>query len=178
MAKIKNWNSCTPAEQIERYEHVVEVLKSMTPHERREHWNMSLWGVATECGTVHCAAGKCGLTPWFIKRGLKLKPTPLEKLIWKDHEGNTIIPNALGDSEEIGGAGSFEGGDNAVERFFGAVGTDSIFTNDELRPVSEVINEVKLYIKHLKALPKLVKKFREDNGHAPERWDIPFELDQ
>jgi hypothetical protein len=56
---------------IERWEKGLEVLKTMTPHERTNHFNMAAWGVKTDCGTVACAAGHFSLVPWFRKRGFR-----------------------------------------------------------------------------------------------------------
>ena len=57
---------------LDRWNNAVRVLTALTPHERRKHFDMSNWGQKTACGTVACAAGFCGLDPWFRRRGLKL----------------------------------------------------------------------------------------------------------
>lgn len=62
----------TKKQLIERWENCLRVLKALTPHERRKHWDMSWWGEKTDCGTVACAAGHCGLDPWFRRRGFQL----------------------------------------------------------------------------------------------------------
>lgn len=54
---------------IERWENVQRVLKALTPHERRHHFEMQSWGHKTDCGTVACVAGHCSLDPWFRRRG-------------------------------------------------------------------------------------------------------------
>jgi hypothetical protein len=69
---MKDWFSITPREKIERWENVLRVLKGLTPHQRAHHWDMESWGYNTHCGTVACAAGHCGLDPWFRRRGFKL----------------------------------------------------------------------------------------------------------
>jgi hypothetical protein len=73
---MKTWDECSKKEQIERWENAVRILKSLTPHQRKEHFDMSHWGAKTPCGTVACAAGHCGLDPWFRKRGFKMDFVP------------------------------------------------------------------------------------------------------
>jgi hypothetical protein len=61
----------TTKQLIERWENVLRVLRALTPHQRRKHWNMETWGTKTECGTVACAAGHCAMDSWFRRRGFK-----------------------------------------------------------------------------------------------------------
>lgn len=131
---MKHWDDCTPAQQIERWENVERVLKGLSPHERRKHWDMASWGYKTECGTVACAAGHCGTDPWFRRRGFKLRPTSVD-VRYDDIAG--------------GGFGEF---DNFVEPqdFFGWTGTEDIFLNQKRRSVAQVIREVRAYIKKLR----------------------------
>lgn len=70
--KMKLWNDCTPVQQIERIDQAARVVENLPEHERRKHWDMGKWGLKTECGTVACAAGHCGLDTWFRRRGLQL----------------------------------------------------------------------------------------------------------
>lgn len=60
---------------IERWENALRVLRQMTPHERKRHFDMSSWGVVTDCGTVACLAGHCSLDPWFRRRGFSADTT-------------------------------------------------------------------------------------------------------
>src|SRR6267378_1550966 len=69
---MKHWDDITPKEQIARWEQVLRVLRGLTKHERKKHFNMGFFGQKTSCGTVACAAGHCGLDPWFRRRGFKL----------------------------------------------------------------------------------------------------------
>lgn len=56
---------------VESWEQALRVLQQMTPHERKNHFDMRSWGHRTDCGTVACLAGHCYLDPWFQKnRGL------------------------------------------------------------------------------------------------------------
>jgi len=55
---------------IERWTQALRVLRELTPHERREHFDMKYWGKKTECGTAACLGGWCALDPWFRRRGL------------------------------------------------------------------------------------------------------------
>jgi hypothetical protein len=133
---MKNWNDCTKAQQVERWENVLRVLRALTPHERREHWNMARWGVETDCGTVACAAGHCGLDTWFRRRGLILEPAA----------------GVFGSFRGFKDGGGMAGGAVATQAFFGHTGCRSIFWNNMPRPVSDVIKEVRAYIKTLQAI--------------------------
>lgn len=126
---MKSWEKCSHAERIERWENAIRVLQGLSRHERRKHWNMGWWGNKTACGTVACAAGHCGLDPWFRERGLKMDFT--ESVMYGKTWWDTDF-----DSED-------------VERFFGENGTNSIFFRSQHRPVSAVIKEIKRYLKSL-----------------------------
>ncbi len=54
---------------IARWENALRVLKKMTPHERKKHFDMGTFGDQTPCGTVACLAGHCSLDPWFRRKG-------------------------------------------------------------------------------------------------------------
>lgn len=163
MTKIKQWDDCTRAERIERWVNVERVLKAMTPHERRKHFDMGTFGTATPCGTVACAAGQCGLDAWFIKRGLELQTIVLTQ-------------DEIEDDVDVDLDFKGNGYGDVVEEFFGQVGSDTIFYDTRQRPVSMVIKEVQHYIRYLKAYPTLVKqfrvKFKVDKGFAPDEDDI------
>lgn len=119
---------------VERWEQCLRVLKALTPHERRRHWDMGWYGTKTECGTVACAAGHCGLDPWFRRRGFKMDFMRMDY--------------GLGDIEWL-----MDISDD--EEFFGEIGSQNIFHNSKLRPVSQVIKEVKAHIQWLRANPDL-----------------------
>jgi hypothetical protein len=139
MARFKHFDDITPAEQIKRWSEALRVMINLTPHERKKHFNMEFWGVKTECGTIACAAGHCGLDPWFKRQGFKLLPAVVEK--------------GLSLEDYYGGAGDFEDtpGSDTVHDFFGYVGSEDIFYNDRKRPVTRVIKEIEAYINVLKA---------------------------
>lgn len=139
MAKFKRFDSCTLQEQIARWNNVIRVLEALPPHERRNHWDMSTWGHKTECGTVACAGGHCGVDPWFNKHGLKL----------------TIDNNYLSGSSTFG---------DMVIRFFGDEGSDAIFGNSDQRSVSQVIREVKIFIHYIKAKHEVLKALKKMEG--------------
>lgn len=122
---MKSWDDCSSAERIERWENVLRVLRALTPHQRREHFDMSIWGKETPCGTVACAAGHCGLDPWFRRRGFKL---------------HFFNPRKM--------SGAIINIDNSRE-FFGNEGTDNIFLGDE-NTVPAVIKQVRQHIEQLK----------------------------
>jgi hypothetical protein len=118
---MKDWFSITPREKIERWENVLRVLKGLTPHQREHHWDMESWGYNTHCGTVACAAGHCGLDPWFRRRGFKLN-----------------VNHPLMTS-------------HAATDFFGSPGYYGIFVNvHTLRTVPQVIAAVKRHIRDLR----------------------------
>lgn len=123
---MKAFTSCTKKQQIERWENVLRVLRSLTPHQRRRHWNMQIIGAKTECGTVACACGHSSLDPWFRRRGYA-----------GYFEENNRYPGRV----DLCTPDEYE--------FFGAEGTDGIFFNTDIRPVGMVIKEVKAYIKKL-----------------------------
>ena len=111
---------------IEIWTNVERVLDAMPEHERQHHWDMSQWGEKTDCGTVACAAGHCGLDPWFNERGFKLV---------FDKHGESKISD--------------------VPAFFGFTGANRIFFNPEKRPVEKVLAEVREYIDELRKLDAL-----------------------
>lgn len=135
---MKNWTDCTKKERIARWENVERVLSEMTPHERRKHWNMGTWGKKTDCGTIACAAGHCGLDPWFRRREFKLNfrmtPGGCEAENCELCKDEPLAPVAI---------------ISDVHDFFG---DNNIFFNGAHRPVSKVIKEVRAYIKELKAV--------------------------
>jgi hypothetical protein len=146
--KFKSWNDCTFAEKVERWENVVRVLSKMTPHERKKHFDMAQWGIATQCGTVACAAGHCGMDPWFIQRGFELLPAKDKETLRVYEEGNL-------DS----GWGRFKNGVSADDFFgYGYIGCGTIFYNTESRSVATVIKECKAYIKQMTKRKKEIEK--------------------
>lgn len=146
---MQTFHQISHAKQIERWEHAYSVLKKMSPHDRREHWDMGNWGVLTECGTVACAAGQCGLDPWFRKRGLKLQFVAWSPETRKYEHSNKV-------SEDTSVKSTF---DSDVQSFFG-YGAENIFYNGTNRPVSVVMQEIKLHIRLLKKLGR-AEKFKD-----------------
>lgn len=115
--------------QIERWEQCARVLETMPEHERTQHWDMGTFGTHTACGTVACAAGHCGLDPWFRDRGFQLN----------------FIKCSCGDP--YCSVQRF----STPQLFFGDKGTERIFLNCKSRPVEAVLAEVREYIAELKA---------------------------
>lgn len=164
LPKIKDFDDISHKEQIERYLRCISVLKKLPKHAREKHWDMSVWGRQTGCGTVTCAAGTCGLDPWFIKRGLKLEfPKISLKEIKKReaaarqeaiNDGHTNEADIIEYVNNSFDSDSFFKGYAepvaAVRAFFGYDGTDKIFTNGENRSVNDVIEELETYVKLLK----------------------------
>ena len=137
--KVKTFDDISFAEKLARWQSAERVLTGLPKHVREQHWGMEHWGVQTECGTVACAAGHCGLDPWFIKRGFKLLPIKFEKLLKEEFgnefdrkqdrvlQGLTKIPETLAEANPFiqHGQGAFANGIN-VEDFFGMVATLSL----------------------------------------------------
>lgn len=132
-------------ELIERWVNVERVLAAMPEHERQHHWDMSTWGKKTTCGTVACAAGTCGLDPWFRERGFKLD---------FDRSGGHKITD--------------------VGSFFGLEGSQRIFFDSRQRPVETVLAEVREYVGELQRLqaltaglelPAIGAEWPEQGGH-------------
>jgi hypothetical protein len=142
---MKHWSDCSLKEKIERWEHVITVLKAITPHERRKHWNMGTYGEETACGTIGCAAGFVARDPWFKRRGFKM----VREII------SVEKAKQYGYSDEMlttWGRTSWEWRDGVTpESFFGTEGCEQVFFRSEQRSVSTVIKEVKSYIRELKA---------------------------
>lgn len=122
---MKSFDSITKKQRIERWENVLRVLRALTPHERKKHFDMAWWGRKTDCGTIACAAGHCGMDPWFRKRGFRLS-------FVKGDEGGEVP---------------------SVTDFFGFTGAHDIFLNSNARPVSQVIKEVRAHITQMKVSP-------------------------
>jgi hypothetical protein len=131
--KIKEWMNCSPEERIERWEQAVRVLEGLDEHTRTQHWDMGVWGRRTPCGTVACAAGHCGLDPWFRERGLQLNMY----LFNIDAEDNPDNYDLDPDTFDVAG-------------FFGYFGSRDIFWNGTPRPVETVIEEMKAFIQRLR----------------------------
>lgn len=121
----QHWGEITPEARVERWENVLRVLKAMPQHEREKHWDMGLWGDRNACGTVACAAGHCGLDPWFRARGFRL-----------DFRKSLVIEDYW--IESLNGT--------QVIEFFGSDGTELIFFNDCPRSVDDVIGEVEEFL--------------------------------
>jgi len=129
--KMRHWFEISDAERIERWQMAWQTLKDLTPHEKRQHFNMATWGEKTECGTIACAAGHCGLNPWFRRRGFQLNFAKVNH-------------------PHVPGEFYWDASISSVPDFFGPRGTSGIFHNSRQRPVSEVMREIKDYIKDLK----------------------------
>jgi len=68
--ETKPFKVISPKERLKRWQQVQRVMEGLTRHERKHHFNIHHWIQYTDCGTVACIAGHCGLDPWFRKRGL------------------------------------------------------------------------------------------------------------
>ena len=135
IVRAKVWLRCTFKEKLARWENARRVLRELTPHQRQKHWDMQVWGVEEDCGTIACAAGHCGMDPWFQRRGFTLKPASAHDVM------------GLDGMERIG-SGEFVR--SVVPHDFFGFGSRNIFYNIKRRPVGEVIKEITAYIKALK----------------------------
>lgn len=175
--KYVKWDDATPEERILRASKLVETLEGLTLHEQRKHFNMSDWLWKSECGTIGCAAGQCGVRPWFRSRGFKIdlvqdKYSDTGKLI-KD-SFSTDFP-AL-----------------QTQEFFGDDIDDNIFTNDKFtkqgggREVyKQVLNAARLYVKKLRAgyacdtlqaAANAAQRLADDASNDMEKTDGDFTL--
>lgn len=160
------WEDCSLSEKLARWENAERVLVKLPKHERTRHWNMGHWGIKTDCGTVCCAAGHCGLDPWFRKRGLKLKPILFSELI--DEELSYLSddekkPTTIQEAEDLGvpkGQGGFEDGVD-IEEFFGTE-SHKIFGNGDSRSVNDVIAEIRAHLKDLRSQVEYAKVQRQE----------------
>ena len=124
----------TRKQLIERWQNVLRVLRALTPHQRRKHWDMQSFGYQDECETIACAAGHCSLDPWFRRRG------------FKSYVANRALQIAGYEETQFNTAWG-----NGCIQFFGLDGARSIFFNGDKRPVGQVIREVRSHIKWLEA---------------------------
>jgi len=127
----------TNHELIERWEQVERVLVDMPQHDREKHFDMDIWGMKTACGTIACAAGHCGLDPWFRERGFALDFIPCDCEMCRGKPPEYRFRHSL----------------PSVSGFFGKTGTEKIFHNYSQRPVETVIAEVREYIAELRSAP-------------------------
>lgn len=146
----KLWRDLTIDEKIDRWEHVDLTLKNLTPHEKRQHFDLGDWGSKTECGTVACVAGHCGLNPYFRELGFKLdfkfRPWNRVEASWYDPD-NKLPKDQRGDWEIDGDISE----DAAL--FFGGRGYDQIFLGEGVggnQRVSDCRKAIQRYIKELK----------------------------
>lgn len=140
---MKSFEECSQREKVARWLNVLRVLRALTPHQRRKHWNMAIFGEQTECGTVACAAGHCEADPWFRRRGFKGK--------YVVASGDTILVSRTIHDIDVGSWFDADWFGYDVREFFGMTGANAIFMNDNLRPVGQVIREVRAHIKSLVA---------------------------
>lgn len=131
------WDHATNAQKIERAAKLVEVLEGLTMHEQRKHFDMGDWLYKTDCGTVGCAAGFCGLNPWFRARGFKIDLVPEV-----DINGNKYFNMIFGMKPDV---------------FFGKEIQEEIFTNGTFmndggrKDYLLVLKAAKLYLKKITA---------------------------
>lgn len=133
---MKHWNDCSTAEKLERWTNTLRVLRATTRHQRERHFDMANWGIITDCGTVACTAGLCGLDLWFVKQGFAMIPVIRDR--WE----------GIGQGKINGHEGRRAG--QAVRNFFGKRGSDMILFNDTTRKVGTVIGEVRRHLTWMK----------------------------
>lgn len=133
---------------IERWKQVARVLGDLTPHEKRQHFDMATFGYKTVCGTVACALGHCGLDPWFRRRGFRMDmlDEPPYGVISDDLIGRGLEP-----LHPLTKRCKTLQWSTSPYEFFGNAGTREIFYNPSRRSVGAVIREVKAHIKALQS---------------------------
>lgn len=133
---MKNFTDITQAQQVERWENVLRVLRGLSRHERKKHWNMEVFIQETMCGTAACAAGYCSMDPWFKRRGFALDRMSVHL------DAGPLLKDGI----YIG---------RGALHFFGEDGARQIFFRSCRRSVGQVIKEVRAHIKTLQA-PRVV----------------------
>lgn len=136
-SRMKEWNELTIDEKIRRWEHVDLTLKNLSPHEKRKHFNLGEWGKKTECGTVACVAGHCGLDPYFRRQGFKLE-FKFVSFHFGSKEGYWEMDNDIA---------------NDAHAFFGNEGYHLVFLGEDVKgkqTVSDARKAVQRYVKELK----------------------------
>ena len=117
---------------IQRYQELIRVMRGLSRHERKHHFDMANWGVETDCGTVCCAAGHAGQDAWFRRRGFSFHS-----------QGNTLF---FGGEISWGAVGLFFDGEPV-----------SYYSNHPVfkqpNSVGEVIRAAQKRIRELKAIP-------------------------
>ena len=121
--KPKTWRQIPLRSKIARWAALDRALARLTPHERERHFDMKTWGEKTECGTVACAAGHGSFDPTLNRMGFKGR---------FDRAGDIKF--------------SME-----PEDFFGERGDQEIFCGDIQGTVASVRQQIKQFIKELKA---------------------------
>jgi hypothetical protein len=145
--KIKYWDDLTIDEKIARWEHVDKVLENLSPHERRKHFNLGDWGSKTECGTVACVAGHCGLDPEFRRQGFRL-----DFEFHKLSEGELSFYEPDDPAHKLGGLWVMVGDlSNDAYQFFGDTGYRRIFLGVDVNgtSVGECRKAIKRYLRDL-----------------------------
>lgn len=152
---MRLWNDCTADEKIERWLNVDRVLNELTPHEREEYWDMSVFGARTACGTIACAAGHCERDDWFRAQGLvglyNAESSWMFEIVF--YHKNIVVTALLDKATIDGQVVPFS---TMVMRFFGDIGSGQIFLRSKPRSVDAVIQEVRGFIMTLRAMKELI----------------------
>lgn len=140
------WDNATDAEKVLRVRNLIRVLTGLTAHERKKHFDMGDWLEKNTCGTVGCAAGFCGIDPWFRRHGFKID----------------LVKNSAQDIAQSGVTHSLKQM-TSPEDFFGDQLCDQVFINgvfmrgDGIDQHKAVLGAVRLYLKQLQAEIKYEK---------------------
>ena len=147
--KAKHWENLTRREKIARWKNLLRVLTSLTPHQRRKHFDMSDWLNVTACGTTGCAAGHAALDPWFNRRGFGAK-------FFVNTTANYGLRGQRTTPEKIQALIKEHGEDNVNSwedftcdplDFFGSLGYEKILTGSRCRTYVTVTKAIRAYIK-------------------------------
>lgn len=141
---FKPFDELTKKEKLERWTNVVRVMQKLTKHQRKHHFFMENWGEETDCGTKACAAGFCGMDPWFQAQGIELQQDE-SKEVYGFRVDNVLL---LGSSYSL---------KIMLSKFFGYEGTRKIFygeineigSQDLNKTYAQVMRQIRNHVKEL-----------------------------
>jgi hypothetical protein len=147
MSRYKYWEECTRKEQVTRWKNVLRVLKGLTKHQRRDHFDMANLAEKTPCGTAACAAGHSGFDPWFRRRGYAVDFTRTE-FDARDEDGVKLLDE---NGKPLTGY-LFDARESklSMTEFFGEEGTNAVFLRT-MAGYEETVALTKDYIEVLEA---------------------------
>lgn len=130
---FKSWYDLNQKQRIKRWENVLRVLKGLTKKQRENNFNMGSWlQYDPKCGTVGCAAGHCGLDPYFRSLGFEMNITVVNE-----------------DPDNLEWTENFSPAAYDPKAFFGSYGHNAIFLNTSAE-YEEIIYLIEKYLVDLR----------------------------